>query len=248
MPKKKFTNGDKIFLNQAFEKMLRSQGFREGLYPDLFAQLIDGNAVTENLTFYVDAVNGDDSNDGLTASSAYRTIQACLDDNVTGKFLYGSVTINCAAGNYGGIRLDHAIQVAGSVTIVGTMQLATLTTGLNSTTISSWANTSQTTPDNPFQITCTGANWTTNNLRDKFVKITRQSNGSITYWTVVENTADTVKLNSWGLTPSVGDLVEIVEPASNFTNGYVSRIGKTQTTVQLLQSSLNPNTGTKVYI
>ena len=59
---------------------------------------VHGIATTANLTLYVDAALGNDSNDGLTAGTALATIQAAV--NKVPKYLVHAVTVSVAAGTY----------------------------------------------------------------------------------------------------------------------------------------------------
>ena len=67
---------------------------------------VHGLATTQNMTLYVDGTNGDDSNDGLTPQTAFRTIQKAVDS--VPKILRHPVTINIADGVY-----DESVFVCG---------------------------------------------------------------------------------------------------------------------------------------
>ena len=68
-------------------------------YMDI-AKLTCPNAILKQdaLTLYVDATNGDDSNDGLTKETAFKTIMKAI--NCLDKFLNGNVIINVSEGSY----------------------------------------------------------------------------------------------------------------------------------------------------
>lgn len=53
---------------------------------------------TQDLTYYVDATNGNDNNNGLSPTTAFKTIQAAVDRLPT--FIYHEILIKVADGNY----------------------------------------------------------------------------------------------------------------------------------------------------
>jgi len=59
---------------------------------------VHGLATTKDMTLYVDGTNGDDSNDGLTPQTAFKTIQKAV--NSVPKIVNHIVTINVAPGDY----------------------------------------------------------------------------------------------------------------------------------------------------
>lgn len=69
---------------------------------------LDEYATTQNLTFYVNAINGSDSNDGKTNDNAFKTIQKAI--NMLPKFVDHTVTINVAEGVY-----DDNVDIRGFV-------------------------------------------------------------------------------------------------------------------------------------
>lgn len=86
---------------------------------------------TSNLTYYVDASAGNDSNDGLTAGTAFKTIQHAV--NLIPLFVNHTVTINVAAGTYTetvsltGFVGSGSINVLGATSTVTTHTITTLT-------------------------------------------------------------------------------------------------------------------------
>lgn len=74
--------------------------------------------LTAPRTYYVNATNGSDLNDGTSLNTAFRTIQRALDQ-VNGYNLNGySVTINVADGVYPAIVI-HTLNGTGSLDIIG---------------------------------------------------------------------------------------------------------------------------------
>ena len=67
---------------------------------------VHGLATTQNMTLYVDGTNGDDSNDGLTPQTAFKSIQKAVDS--VPKIIRHSVTIQIADGTY-----DEEVMVSG---------------------------------------------------------------------------------------------------------------------------------------
>lgn len=67
---------------------------------------VHGLATTQDMTLYVDGTNGDDSNDGLTPQTAFRTIQKAVDS--VPKTIQHIVTIQIADGVY-----DEEVMVSG---------------------------------------------------------------------------------------------------------------------------------------
>lgn len=59
---------------------------------------VHGLATTQDMTLYVDGTNGDDSNDGLTPQTAFRTIQRAID--VLPRFIDHNVIIQLVDGTY----------------------------------------------------------------------------------------------------------------------------------------------------
>ena len=66
---------------------------------DIAAQLnAKVNKSNIDITYYVNASTGDDNNDGLTSSTAFKTIQHAID--ILPKFLLNKITINVSDGIY----------------------------------------------------------------------------------------------------------------------------------------------------
>jgi hypothetical protein len=63
-----------------------------------FQEIKEGLTISDNLTFYVNAATGNDTQSGLTAALAKKTIQAAID--AINILVSGVVTINIAAGTY----------------------------------------------------------------------------------------------------------------------------------------------------
>ena len=56
--------------------------------------------VYDEISFYVDSVNGNDDNSGSTANTALKTIQKAFDIMCTGEIIATTLYINCAPGTY----------------------------------------------------------------------------------------------------------------------------------------------------
>ena len=56
--------------------------------------------VYDEITFYVDSVNGNDNNSGSTANTALKTIQKAFDIMCTGEIIATTLYISCAPGTY----------------------------------------------------------------------------------------------------------------------------------------------------
>ena len=56
--------------------------------------------VYDEISFYVDSVNGNDDNSGSTANTALKTIQKAFDIMCTGEIIAKQLNINCAPGTY----------------------------------------------------------------------------------------------------------------------------------------------------
>ena len=67
-------------------------------YKDALANLHAAETTTETLTYYVDANNGSDDNNGLTEGTAFKTIQHAID--ILPKVIFHQIIINCAEGTY----------------------------------------------------------------------------------------------------------------------------------------------------
>ncbi len=83
---------------------------RVGGFRELYVGKLKGNVITanyEDLTFYVDAVNGDDENTGLSEYQPLKTVQRAIDK--TPKFNYGQVDILVTAGQ----TLDETLIISG---------------------------------------------------------------------------------------------------------------------------------------
>ena len=78
--------------------------------------------LARNTTWYVDPVNGNNANDGLTAATAFKTIKYALDQ-VCGNYNFGAyaATILLAPGTYaeGQITIPNYTATTGSLTIRG---------------------------------------------------------------------------------------------------------------------------------
>lgn len=81
---------------------------------------------TVNITYYVNASTGVDTNDGLTSGTAFKTIQATI--NKLPQIINHAVIINVASGTYNEILSIPGFDGSGTITLNGG---ADLTTALN---------------------------------------------------------------------------------------------------------------------
>src|ERR1700682_2658361 len=150
------------------------------------------NLATVNL--FVDGALGADTN-SCTASGATAclTIQAAI--NKVPKRMQKTVTITVAAGDYAGAYIYNFLQEGNATAangavfqIIGTMTAATLASGINTGTLTSFAGGSQQVFD---VITVAGGGWTVNNLRG-FLFVATGGTGSGQQGIIVSNTATTI--------------------------------------------------------
>jgi hypothetical protein len=156
-----------------------------------FWQQIRDWVTTENLTFFVDVVAGSDSNNGRTSGTAFKTIGKAL--SLVPPFVAHAVQINCAAGTYPELlNIGHTILSTGKITITGsTWNTFTPATGVQSGTFDAAFGVQ---PLNNTAVR-TGAGWTVNNLKGKFLQITSGTlNGR--FIPIASNTADTLDISA----------------------------------------------------
>lgn len=139
-------------------------------------------AVDEPLVLYVETT-GNDLNPG-TQDRPFRTIQAAVDYLRQFKIEDHEVEIRVGSGTFDGFALssfemDRRGPASGSVSIVGTMSLVTLTSG---------ANTGTATSTSGGTVTDTNQNWNPSELVGKFYLHTSAS-GAISYYPIVSATA-----------------------------------------------------------
>jgi len=91
---------------------------------DLDAHLADTmpHGTVSNITYYVDAVNGNDANDGLTSGNALKTIMAAIKKLPS--IIRHTVTISLAAGTYAEHVYLLGFVGSGTINIVGGSDLA----------------------------------------------------------------------------------------------------------------------------
>lgn len=132
----------------------------------------DNSETTAAILLNVSATGSDNLGDG-SISNPYLTIQKAVDQ--LPRFINHEVVISVGAGTFAGFVVDGFLfksikDAGGSLTIRGTLQLATLASGLNTGTIvSATAGTTSTTTWGTFSVT--GAGWTTDDLRGRLVQI-----------------------------------------------------------------------------
>ena len=157
-------------------------GFMSSAHFVQLSQLPQGGfQTTTDLDIYVDP-GGDDDNDGLSTGNPVLTWNRALE--IVPFFVKHAVTVHVAAGTYveqvKGVRV---IEKGGSIAFRGSQATFTPATGIAGGTVASQSLRT---------VTVTGAGWTVNDLRDKFLKVT--STG--VHYPVVSNTATTVELAS----------------------------------------------------
>lgn len=84
---------------------------------------------TANITLYVDTATGSDSNNGLTAGTAFKTISKAL--NVIPQIVNHTVTINVAAGTYNETVTPKGFSGSGTINLIGDNVLSTTRSILN---------------------------------------------------------------------------------------------------------------------
>lgn len=133
---------------------------------------------------------------GDWSANPFATIQAAV--NAIPKIGYGvyTATINVEAGTYAGVFIDG---YATRITINGAQQLATLATGPNAGTATSGSSTT---------LVLTGAGWTVNNLRGKFLAVTSGA-GAGQNIPINSNTVDTITVGRASPAFAAGSVFEI---------------------------------------
>ncbi len=150
---------------------------------------------------------------GDQTANPFLTVQAALDSlpKVFGKY---TARVNIGAGNFAGFVQSNFIGREKIMQIVGTWSLATLTTGVNTGTAGT--GTSSTALQKP----AAAANWTVNELRGKFARITSGA-GAVTdalaesIAVIESNTASAAILGNGGIVGIDNTSVfEIVNPGT----------------------------------
>jgi len=164
------------------------------------------------MTLYV-RTDGDDSNDGLTESTALATIQEAVDR--VPKFVEHNVTIDIGEGSFKGAQIANFVfgkaktfssQEHIKFTIEGKLGNPSLSTG----SVSGVA-----TSGDQISLTDSSQDWTTNELRGMFCKIGED------YRLIRENTATTLTFGAKFSTSTSGKDYEVFEPKTTI-NDFVS--------------------------
>lgn len=166
---------------------------------------------TAATTLYV-ATTGNDSNPG-TQALPFLTIQAALNALPKRLTLANPATISVGAGSFAGAVINgFYIELGSWLQLVGTMTAATVT-GLQTGTLAS-ATAGSNTSGTWATATVTGAGWTVDALRGKFIKITGGT-GSGQLRPISSNTATVITIpGAWSTTPNATSTFDIVEQAT----------------------------------
>jgi hypothetical protein len=199
-----------------------------------------------NLTLYVNKTYGLDANDGLSADRALKTIQAAI--NKAPLFPTDNIIINVAEGEYiESLNITNFPRHSKSLSIIGSTWLpVTPATGSGTGTF----DASFSGQESSHIAVVTGATWTTNDLRGKFVNVLTGA-GAGTKIPIAANTADTLTLTRPAdRTTSQGvDLrnqqFEIVTPGATLTREASATYGISvfTNTTGRLSSSTTADTG-----
>lgn len=117
----KVTGDDGITINKAGEIAVDFSQMPTDKFEDLLKSIRVPIWLTKNTNFYVNSATGNDSNDGLTPETAFKTIQACYN-NICDNYNLSSysVVINVADGTYTEVlNLGSYASTTGTITITG---------------------------------------------------------------------------------------------------------------------------------
>lgn len=167
----------------------------DGNFTGNFTGLVSYSALSTsaNVTYWVDAAAGSDNNSGLASNASFATINKAL--SLLPSEIGHTITINIKAGTYAETinlsKFSSFLSGTPQITFVGQDWVTpTLTTGSTTGTFdSSFAGLSDT-----FTAKCTGANWTVDELKGKYIRVTGLTVGSTNYWPIASNTANTITL------------------------------------------------------
>jgi hypothetical protein len=215
-----FTKQEKSLLNRVMDSLAGVVGVPGG-WPFKWGDKFS-DSTTAAVTLYVETT-GNDNNPG-TADKPFATIQGALD-SLPRKIAH-PVVVNVGAGSFAGafvtgfqIDQPEAVTPGNYLSIVGTMATAVPATGLATGTLAS--ATAYSTWNFP-TVTVTGAGWTVNDLKGKFLKITGGT-GSGQVMMISENSATVLTLAGfWSTTPNSTSTFEIQEPATIVSTGVTT--------------------------
>lgn len=197
-------------LDDVWVRLTRNFGYRDG-GPTLSSILASALPTTEDLTLYVDSVNGNDANGGRKADDAFATVAGALTK--VAKEVNHNIVVNLAPGNYGWFSLSgYRISGTGKITLNGAFTPFTTATGLNHGTVTSATDGDDTVPVFG-SLSDSTQTWTTNNLKGKFVYFTSGFSQD-TYYEILSNSSTTMQLCvGFGVTVP-GDTYAILDCAS----------------------------------
>lgn len=202
------------------------------------------------LTFYVDPTGSDSNACTASGTAACLTLGGALLK--VPRNIKHLVTINVAAGTYTEvfrvqgffIEGDNGAASTAALTITGTQVNFTPATGSATGTLTAYTNTSTVDGAHPFA-TDSGATWTVNDLRGRFLQITGGT-GSGQYMPIASNTATTITLAAkYTTAPVAGSTYAIVTPGPIFTGASTvirSLTGAGAVTIQDI--TIQPASGT----
>ncbi len=152
-----------------------------------------------DLTLYVDPTGNDSNACTATGTAACLTIQAAV--NKVPRQLRHRVTVNVAAGNFTGFVLNGFVQdqsvqtVTGGLLVQGTLATSTIASGPALGTATSGVATVTTGAYVRGTLTKTGAGWTVDDLRGRFLFRPAGTGSTTIYFPIVGNTADTITVD-----------------------------------------------------
>lgn len=234
-----FNPSDLAALDDAFERIMRYVGIREGEYKDLASQFYC--CTSEHLTVWVNSATGSDTpKSGNTADQPVKTVSYALSR--LPKRIGHLVTIRVAAGNYDGFTVNSfvmdpapGVSVHG-ILILGTYANATLATGTATGTFSGVTTGSAATPVFSTLTDNTQA-WTVDNLKGYLVEILTGTNAGALV-PIISNTATTLTLASTSTVASVGGTYAIRDWASVVTTSVLGPGNLFQSNITPIQLSV----------
>ncbi len=179
-------------------------------------------STTSDITFYVNADGGNDSNSCTDAGAPCLTIQGGI--NKSPKVLHHKVSVLVSPGNYqgflvGGFTQDNSFQnVTGGLLIQGTLGNSTTLDG----GVASGVVTSSTAGSGSTWGTLTDStqHWTTDDLRGRFLAITSGTGTSTTLFRVISsNTPTTLTVVATGLNVDTTTHYSIQDSTSVIASG-----------------------------
>lgn len=194
------------------------------------------------LTLYVDPTGSDSNPCTASGTSACLTFAGALAK--IPRFIRHAVTVNIAAGTYTEAFTIRDFKVdgsTGSLTITGTSPNVTPTTGSATGTLTGYSASATTTHTSA---TDSGATWTVNDFKGKFLSITGGT-GSGQFMPIVSNTSTTLSLAaSFTVAPTAGSTYAIVSPAAIFTGTSATYSGiEGSGSVSMSDISIQPSSG-----